>query len=79
MRGLDKNSLKALADVGSIGLLNCIAILIGMGMGYALDKVFGTYPTLTFVFVLFGLSAGIYESVGILKKAIERSNEDEDD
>ena len=77
MRILDRNSMKALADVGSIGLMNGIAILIGMGMGYALDKVFGTYPLLTFVFIIFGVAAGIYESICILKKAAERADDDD--
>ena len=77
MRILDRNSMKALADVGSIGLMNGIAILIGVGLGYALDRAFGTYPLLSFIFALFGLAAGIYESICILKKAAERADDDD--
>ena len=70
--------MKALADVGSIGLMNGIAILIGVGLGYALDRAFGTYPLLSFIFALFGLAAGIYESIAILKDAVKRSEEEDD-
>lgn len=34
-------------------------LLIGFGIGYGLDAVFGTKPWLLIVFTLFGLAAGI--------------------
>ncbi|MFQ3549366.1 MAG: AtpZ/AtpI family protein [Armatimonadota bacterium] len=46
-----------------------IATLIGLGLGYFLDSKLGTKPWLAFIFTIFGLAAGIYESVKILMGA----------
>lgn len=39
-------------------------MVIGLGLGYGLDKVFGTAPIFLIVFVLFGFAAGIKVMLG---------------
>lgn len=39
-------------------------MLIGLGIGYGLDQVFGTEPILLIVFVLLGFAAGIRTMLG---------------
>ncbi|MDR0809596.1 MAG: AtpZ/AtpI family protein [Gemmobacter sp.] len=39
-------------------------ILIGGGVGYGLDTLFGTKPVLLVVFILFGFAAGIRTVIG---------------
>lgn len=39
-------------------------MLIGLGIGYGLDKVFGTAPIFLIVFVLLGFAAGIKTMLG---------------
>jgi len=36
-----------------------VGILVGLGVGYGLDALFGTRPVLMILFIFFGLAAGI--------------------
>lgn len=42
----------------SVGTQLAVSIFIGFGMGYWLDKRFGTRPVLMLVFILLGVAAG---------------------
>jgi len=44
-------------EASSIGLMFPIAIGLGYGIGYGLDKLFGTSPWLKGIFSLFGIIA----------------------
>ena len=46
-----------LAEASSIGWMFPIAMGLGFGAGYGLDKLFGTWPWLTGIFTTFGLIA----------------------
>lgn len=46
-----------LAKLSSVGLEMALAILIGWGIGYLLDKKLGTSPWLMILFLLFGVGA----------------------
>ena len=48
---------KQLLEASAIGLMFPIAILLGFGWGYGMDKLFGTRPWLTGIFTLFGVIA----------------------
>jgi len=50
-----KRTIKALGWLSTIGLAMGISIALGAGIGYYLDKKFGTQPW----FSLIGLGAGI--------------------
>lgn len=67
----DYRWVKNAGNVLSIGMLILVSIAVGFGIGYWLDGKFGTKPWLAFVFTLFGLAAGLYESVRILIEAMK--------
>jgi ATP synthase protein I len=54
----DKRSqYQQLLEASSLGLMFPLAIGIGFGMGYGLDKLFQTKPWLTWIFTAFGVVA----------------------
>lgn len=61
-----KNPWVQTGEILSIGLLILLSTLIGLGIGYWLDKKLGTAPWLIFVFTVLGLMAGLYEAIRIL-------------
>jgi F0F1-type ATP synthase assembly protein I len=62
--------VRTYATLGSVGLAFVFAVVIGTGIGLWLDRVTGWSPAFTFVFFVFGLSAGIinvYRTVSRMK------------
>lgn len=49
--------LKEMSYYSSLGLQIAISIVLGVGFGIFLDKVFGTAPILMFIFLGFGIAA----------------------
>lgn len=49
---------EALGLASIMGIHMVSGVIVGMGMGYYLDKVFGTKPWLLLVFLIFGVIAG---------------------
>jgi len=63
--------LRQLARLSNIGISLVAATAIGLLIGYGLDRLFGTAPWLTMVFVLFGIAAGflnLFRDVGLIGK-----------
>ncbi|HYS55079.1 MAG TPA: AtpZ/AtpI family protein [Thermoanaerobaculia bacterium] len=52
-----RRDMQQLLDASSIGWMFPIAIAIGLGAGWGLDKLFGTKPWLTIIFGAFGVIA----------------------
>lgn len=52
-----RRQAQQLLEASSIGWMFPIAIGIGAGMGWGLDKLFGTKPWLTWIFLGFGIAA----------------------
>lgn len=66
-----KEMFRQLAVYSHVGMTFVFCILIGFGMGWALDnKVFGgkTAPYLTFIFLGFGILAGFKNLWELTKK-----------
>lgn len=58
---MKKETAELLRQLGTLGLLGttlAMAIVIGTGIGYYLDKWLNTSPYLTIVFFSFGVFAG---------------------
>ena len=58
---MDKETGKRIRELGyfaSLGMSVAFAIVIGLGIGYWLDKKFGTQPVLLLVGLAFGIAAG---------------------
>ncbi len=52
-----RRNAKQLLEASSLGFMFPIAIGLGFGWGYWMDKMFGTRPWLTVIFTIFGLIA----------------------
>lgn len=52
-----RSDARKLLEASSIGWMFPIAMGLGFGAGYGLDKLFGTWPWLTGVFSVFGIIA----------------------
>ena len=71
MPDYDPSVLRQLARLSTIGISLVAATAIGLLIGYGLDRLFGTAPWLTMVFVLFGIAAGflnLFRDVGLIGK-----------
>ncbi len=64
----DRNWIRTLGQVSSLGLLILVSMAIGLGAGVWLDGKLGTEPWLAFVLTVLGLGAGLYEAARILVK-----------
>ncbi len=52
---------KTLLEASTVPLNVVAATFVGLAIGYGLDKLFGTSPYLTFVFLILGIIAGFRE------------------
>lgn len=51
--------LRELSYYSTLGLQVAISILVGVGFGIFLDKIFGTAPILMLIFLGFGIAAAV--------------------
>ena len=51
-------NIESLGIASVMGLHLVSGVVVGMAMGYYLDKYFGTKPWLTLIFLVFGIIAG---------------------
>lgn len=64
----EKPLLRQLIEASSVGIHLVIATFVGLAIGYGLDKLFGTSPYLTIIFLIIGIIAGFRELIRIAKK-----------
>lgn len=67
-----KNLLKALGMISTMGISIAVAIVIGIAIGWQLDKWFGTAPWFFFIFLFFGIAAGFRNIYIIAGKEIKK-------
>ncbi len=70
LKGEDKGQLKGLAAISTLGLSMVLTIVMGVGVGYYLDKQFGTGPILLVIFTFLGIAAGFRNIYVIVKKYV---------
>lgn len=58
-----KSSVGALGALSAVGIAFVLAVVIGFGVGYVLDRWFGTSPLFLIVFFFLGMAAGIVNVV----------------
>ncbi len=73
-----KFSLSEGFSVGTIGLHLVSGIIVGVFVGYMLDKFFKTSPWLTIIFFFFGVAAGFYNMYKDAKRYIEKEEREEE-
>jgi ATP synthase protein I len=52
------DTMRTLGALSTVGISFVLAVIMGFGVGYGLDRMFGT-RWLVFVFFFFGLAAGV--------------------
>jgi ATP synthase protein I len=67
-----KEFLRLLLVVSTVGINLVVATFIGLAIGYYLDKLFGTSPWLTIIFLIIGIAAGFRNLFRVALK--ERNN-----
>ena len=71
----DKRQLfKTLSFLSSVGISMVAATLIGLAMGYYLDKWLGTAPWLTLVFLMFGIVSGFRNIFILTTRELKRQD-----
>lgn len=58
MEEKDRKLLRVIGTLSTVGITLVVSTVIGYYMGFYLDKLFGTSPWLTVVFLMFGIAAG---------------------
>ncbi|HEX7520373.1 MAG TPA: AtpZ/AtpI family protein [Candidatus Deferrimicrobium sp.] len=73
-----KAFFRELAKYSALGLEMALSVVIGMGIGYYLDRWLGTGPWLTVVWIALGFAAGVrslYRAAVRSGKDLERDEE----
>ncbi|MCP5051978.1 MAG: AtpZ/AtpI family protein [bacterium] len=58
---------KITADYASVGLMFPVAIVVGLAMGYFLDKWLNTSPYMLIIMTLYGIAAGFRNLIKVTK------------
>ncbi len=66
----DNSLWKQLFNASQVGLLLVISTFVGFLIGYGLDRLLGTSPYLTFIFLILGIVAGFREVFRFIKKSM---------
>ncbi|MCX8070781.1 MAG: AtpZ/AtpI family protein [Thermodesulfovibrionales bacterium] len=61
-------NLKDFLYASSVGIHFVLCTIVGLAMGYFLDKFFNTFPYMSIIFFIIGISAGVKELIRIAKK-----------
>lgn len=78
MSGNKRELFRTLGLLSSVGIAMVAATLIGLAIGYYLDKWLGTSPWLTLIFLAFGIIAGFRNIFILTKRALRQQEEEED-
>lgn len=75
----NRQLIKSLGFLSSVGISMVTATLIGLAMGYYLDKWLGTSPWLTLIFLLFGIVAGFRNIFILTERELKRQQQENSD
>ena len=79
---VQRQGLEGLASVGVIGMHMVSGPLVGLAIGYFLDRWLETGPWLKLIFLVIGIGAGflnVYMDTKILVKRLDRQGRSSDD
>jgi ATP synthase protein I len=68
--------IKSLGFLSSVGISMVASTLIGLGMGYYLDKWLGTSPWLTLIFLGFGVVSGFRNIYILTERELKRQEKE---
>jgi ATP synthase protein I len=70
--------IKSIGFLSGVGISLVASTLIGLFMGYYLDRWFGTGPWLTLLFLGFGIVAGFRNIFILTRRELRRQQEEQD-
>jgi len=71
----EKSLFGQLLDASSVGIQLVAATFAGLAIGYGLDRLFGTSPWLTCIFLVIGIISGFMELLRVARK-VDKSDND---
>ena len=71
----EKSLLGQLLDASSVGIQLVASTFAGLAIGYGLDRLFGTSPWLTCIFLIIGIISGFRELLRVARK-VDKSDDD---
>jgi ATP synthase protein I len=75
----NRELFRGLGMLSSVGISMVVAILIGLAMGYYLDKWLGTSPIFTLVMMGFGIISGFRNVFILTRRELKRQQKEEDE
>jgi ATP synthase protein I len=75
----NRQLIKSLGFLSGVGISMVTATLIGLAMGYYLDKWLGTSPWLTLIFLVFGIVAGFRNIYILTERELKRQQQDDEE
>ncbi len=69
---------KSLGFLSSLGISMVAATIIGLAMGYYLDRWLGTSPWLTMLFLGFGIAAGFRNLFVLTNRELKRQQREDE-
>jgi len=69
-------SARRIGDAYMIATVLPLAVLLGYGAGWGLDRMFGTSPWCTYIFAAIGVAAGLRESIRIALRVGREEDEE---
>jgi len=73
----NNQNIESLGSASVMGLHLVSGVIVGIAMGYYLDKYFGTKPWLTLIFLVFGIIAGYKNMFREMKRIQKKESETE--
>lgn len=73
-----KRLIKTLGMISTMGISVAVAIVIGVYIGWQLDKWLGTEPWFFFIFLFFGIAAGFRNIYIIAGREIKKDENGKD-
>jgi len=70
--------IKSLGFLSSVGISMVASCLIGLAMGYYLDKWLGTTPWMTLIFLGFGIVSGFRNVYILTERELRRQQREEE-
>ena len=66
---------RALGLITQIGISMLVPILLCLGIGVFLDRVFGTSPVLMFIFIVLGVAAGFRSVYALVAQDVNQKDD----
>lgn len=76
---MESERFKALRNLGmlsSLGIMMVLSTVIGLAIGYHLDKWLGTKPVLTLIFLVFGIVSAFVSLYREIRKLVSTMDAD---